>query len=139
MSDSATPPTDAPATRTQTPWVLERKSHADLVQLAQDIVSQRVYTSNDLPEGEPSAMTSTFMCLMFLSPENLLAMQEAKVCFFYEYLSEAGPRSVNGRPVFMSFRYLCAEDYEILRPMVLSLFEARNAAVAALTPTPTPT
>jgi hypothetical protein len=54
-----------------------------------------------------------FMTLKFMDHEELKKLQEEKPLLIYEYLSEAGPRSINGYPNFFSFKYLIQEEYDI--------------------------
>jgi hypothetical protein len=47
-----------------------------------------------------------FMPLAFIDKEAHEQMKADEVDMFYEYVSEAGPRSVNGMPIFMSVQTL---------------------------------
>ncbi len=42
----------------------------------------------------------------------------ADVGVLYAYLHEASPRSINGSPIFMGFRILHREDWDIVRPAI---------------------
>lgn len=47
---------------------------------------------------------------------------------FYQYLEEAGPRSVNGFPIFFSVKIMKWDDFNTLvRPRVLAIAEAKGA------------
>lgn len=54
------------------------------------------------------------MPLLFLSKESLDKMKKDNVVHFYEYNKTAGPRSVNGYPIFTSCRSLTERDYTLL-------------------------
>lgn len=88
------------------------KTDTELEQLAQDIVAGRVYSSYN--EG----WHDSFMVLRFLDKEQLDELQRREIAFVYEYMDKAGPRSVNGQPVFFSVNYLTKEEYKRLHPRV---------------------
>lgn len=89
------------------------KSDSELRQIARDYVERRIFTDRNCP-GD--LLTSVFMVaalgglaeqIQFLkdNPES-----DARLGLIYEYLEDAGPRSVNGYPMFMSLKILNAKD-----------------------------
>jgi hypothetical protein len=50
----------------------------------------------------------------------------ADVGVIYEHYEKAGPRGVNGYPMFMSMRILHREDWDIVRPAVLREIDRRK-------------
>lgn len=79
----------------------------DLKQLAWDICAGLVFTDREI--NPPSLMTHVFMPLLFLTEEQRLDLVKNAV-LIYEYISKAGPRMINGYPMFMSFFYLNAQE-----------------------------
>lgn len=78
---------------------LTQERKLQLNQIAMDAVNGNIFTSNQAREHSK---------MVFL-PLALMAFQEASaalddVAMIYEYISDAGPRSVNGMPSFMSFK-----------------------------------
>lgn len=71
----------------------------------------RAFTSAHLQEHE---VTWVFLPLMLMGQENLdwLAAQEPYV--LYEYVDQALPRTVNGLPQFISFRWLKRDEWNIV-------------------------
>jgi hypothetical protein len=73
----------------------------------------RIFTSAHLSEHEQgSLLGSVFMPLAFGAFEDWSETEIEEIGIIYEYLDQAGPRSVNGRPIFMSFRMLNQTDWK---------------------------
>lgn len=90
----------------------KNKTDEELKQIALDIIKGNIFGSHCL--SDLTDAPSVFMALNFLSKEDLDGMQKANIIFFYEYLDKAGPRSVNGMPMFYSCNMLNLEDYNKL-------------------------
>lgn len=92
---------------------LARKSQDELKQLAWDIYGGAVFTDRHL--GRPEDITMVFMVLGMMERKQLLQLQRKdRPGMFYEYLSAAGPRSINGMPMFFSVQLLHPEDTKIV-------------------------
>jgi len=88
------------------------KTDEELKQIAQDLLAGKIYSDRHIPKGESElAINMVFTPFMFLGEEDLKKMMDDKVVLIYEYLSEAGPREVNGMPTFMSFRTLTKDEF----------------------------
>lgn len=97
---------------------------AALKQLAIDIRAGQVFTDRHCRDVDE--LTSSFMVLLFLEDEKTIqAIKNAGLV--YEYLSEAGPRAINGRPMFFSCRVLSKEDASTVWEIVKKLEEAEKA------------
>ena len=79
-------------------------------QLALDVADGRVFLTTDAREIE----LAFSMILAFLTEEHRKDLEERDVVAFYEHISKAGPRSVNGLPMFMSACTLTREEYNRL-------------------------
>lgn len=75
-----------------------------LKKLAYDIVSGKVFLSSMVREQR--LLGSIFMPLLFLNSELALMNKWSEIDLLYEYLDKAGPRSINGYPMFTSYNYL---------------------------------
>ena len=86
----------------------------DLKQLAQDLLAGRIFTDRHMPEGEKAHLV--FMPLTFLNEEQAKQFQEGvkneSIYMLYEYMDQAGPRTINGMPIFMSYRVLNKQQAE---------------------------
>lgn len=84
-------------------------AEAELRKLALDMASGKVFTQLHLGEENAHLVQSVFMPLVFMAEPELAVLQE-HCGMLYEYLDKAGPRSINGFPVFFSFRMLHKDD-----------------------------
>ena len=83
----------------------------ELRQLALDMVDGKVFgTWNIRAEDAENLVGMIFMPALFMSEEQREEMKKLEVVHFYEYVDKAGPRSVNGYPIFMSMNSLTRED-----------------------------
>ena len=83
----------------------------ELKQLALDIMENKVFGSWMIhPNESESLIGSIFTPLIFLNQEQLEKLKNQKPAHFYEYMDKAGPRTINGYPIFMSFRSLTKEE-----------------------------
>lgn len=112
----------------------QRLPDPELRTLALDISEGRVFGSWEC--ASPDEVRSSFMVLMLAGPENL--PDPTEVAHVYEYMSQAGPMAVNGRPMFMSARFLHRADAPILQGYLKSLHEQRKAWLGASAPEPEP-
>ena len=78
--------------------------------LAEDIYRDRVFTSDQLRQGDLNMLPVIFVPLVFADKKIIELMQKDAPGMIYEHLSEAGPRSVNGYPTFFSFHIVSQED-----------------------------
>jgi len=90
------------------------KGNEELKQLAKDMWSGKIFSDRHIVnlKDQPSMAGSIFMPLVFLDKKQLKDLEEAKVNFMYEYLDKAGPRSVNGYPIFMTVNFLSTGETE---------------------------
>lgn len=87
----------------RTPYVYKELTGPEMEQVAADIVGGRIFHSGMC---RPEELKLVFMILSLLDRKSLEEMQAQDIVFFYEYLDQAAPMSVNGNPSFMSVRYL---------------------------------
>jgi hypothetical protein len=99
------------------------RSDEELKQIAIDILAGRIFTSNHI--GEDMLM-HTFMVMALMSEEEKVQFMEKKPVMVFEYLSKAGPRSVNGYPVFLSLEYLVEDELNIVNKYYDALKKAQD-------------
>lgn len=83
------------------------RSEEELKQIAMDIYHNRVFTDRHVKNAQEVGMV--FMPLIFMSRAQHLGMYEIFGMIF-EYYENALPSSINGLPLFMSFRFLDKND-----------------------------
>lgn len=89
------------------------RTNEELKQIAVDLYSNNIFSSAHM-EGEEENIKLHFTPLCFLNEEQLKEMEEKDIVFIYEYVSEAGPQSLDGKPVFFSFRSLSRKEAVIM-------------------------
>lgn len=81
----------------------------NLKQLAIDLAEGKIFSNLSCSSEE---LLLVFMPFIFLDQEQKDELKD-KV-FVYEYISKAGPRSINGKPIFMSMNFLNETDYKTM-------------------------
>lgn len=100
------------------------KSDDELKQIATDLHAGKIFSDRHCISLEE--VRGVFLILIFMDEAAMKKMREDKIEFIYEYLSEAGPRSVNGKPSFMSLRMLNQDETK----KMFEYYEKIKAAVA---------
>lgn len=85
-------------------------SDEKIKQVAMDCVEDRIFGSWMLRKGDEYNVTMVFMVIMMMPLWWRLELERDEIVQFYEYLSEASPRGVNGYPCFFSLRTLDRND-----------------------------
>ena len=88
------------------------KTDDELKTLAFDIEAGNVFTNLHIDENDLDASTlrSIFMPLASMSQSQVDDLHKDEIDLFYEHVSKAEQRSVNGYPIFMSVRMLNNTD-----------------------------
>lgn len=103
---------------------------AEIRNLVQAMLGGSVFLSIQVPSDQMDMIPSIFMPIglgaigqMFDTPDEISAFHPV----LYEYLDQAGPRSVNGYPIFMSFKVIKASDYnDLVLPKYRAALEVIN-------------
>jgi|SRR5262245_33998187 len=90
----------------------------DTGQLAWDIAAGKVFGTWNIPKSQLGNIGMVFLPFGLLEEEQRDDMKARGVVHIYEYLSEAGPRSINGMPIFTSFRMLTKGHLAGLLPVL---------------------
>jgi hypothetical protein len=109
---------------------MKELTQQELVALARDFYGNLVYSLWDIQDS--SLVTSVFMILNFLDQETLDKWKDEPPGLIYEYLREAGPRSINGCPIFMSARFLTKGDADKLLKILQEMERTQNELEARL-------
>lgn len=89
-----------------------RRSDEEIKKLAIDILGGGIFTSWMIRKGDENLVTTIFMPLIFLDDIERKRMVRDGVVHFYNHYSSAGPRAINGYPIFESLYTLDREDVE---------------------------
>lgn len=80
----------------------------EIKKLADDIYKGMVFTDRHIQN--PDDISRVFIPLALLKKEQIEELKVDSPGLIYEYMDKAGPRSINGMPMFCSFRFLSQED-----------------------------
>ena len=98
------------------------KSKAEIKQLATDIAMNKVFCSCFMPEHDISHLLGmVFMPLMFGVSKDMPKAMADDIGFVYEYYDKAGPRSINGYPIFFSCAFVSKHDAKIIGEKVIKI------------------
>jgi hypothetical protein len=98
-----------------------RKADREIRQLAADLQAGAVFGSWMIHEYDLPLMGSVFMPLIFLNDIQKKTLKRDGITHFYGYMRDAGPRAINGMPMFYSIQYLNAEDCKRLTASLKAL------------------
>lgn len=90
-------------------------------ELAQALATGQLFTNWHLPEHEQRLIGSVFMPIGFGVLATYDLTQIGMVC---EHLSKAGPRAINGYPMFMSVRIVNVAQADAIRLKAQKITEA---------------
>ena len=98
-----------------------------LKQLAIDITDEKVFgTWNITARNSSNLLGMIFMPLLFIDEETKEQIKKLEFIHFYEYMDKAGPRAINGYPMFTSMKCLTREDSAVVFRMCKKLQEQKD-------------
>ena len=77
-------------------------------------------------------LSNVFMPLIFGALRDWTEEEVSQIGIIWEYLSAAGPLSVNGQPMFLSCRIMHRDDWKIVREMCEKANEASKIAMSSV-------
>ena len=92
------------------------KTPERLKQIATDVQSGRIYTSQQIPPGMEAEMV--FMVLIFAGEKLLDWIKESDIAVLFESIDRAGPSYINGQPIFFSCEYLTNDEWRVVQKLV---------------------
>ena len=115
---------------------------SEIRRLAMDIADGKVFASWMLRDGlADSSFGMVFMPVLLGGPPFSEEALEADPrfpkgmntpCAFYEYYDKAGPRAINGYPIFFSCSTLLGKDVKRVRKLAYKFHRAKESMVAGL-------
>jgi len=108
------------------PLEIPRMTDDKLREFVDDYVSGRIFTLDRIRDPERE-MGMVFCGLMFGPFERYNPDSLGDIGNVYEYMSQAGPRSINGYPFFTSFRLIHKKDWKRALKMIPGEIERRKA------------
>ncbi|KKN89716.1 hypothetical protein LCGC14_0235620 [marine sediment metagenome] len=105
-------------------------SEQELREIAQGIQTGAIWTHLDCPE--PTDLVMMFMPFALMEPKLKHKLRTSDIGLIYEHINRAGPRSINGRPCFVSFKLLNEADADKVQGYCREL--QKSVEVAGETP-----
>lgn len=90
---------------------------------AKRIYRNEIFTSWMIRKGDEHLLECIFMPLIFLDDVTSKQLQADQITHFWAEMSEAGPRSINGYPIFMGMGTLTQGDAERIHAKYLAIRE----------------
>lgn len=101
----------------------EPMTDEEVNEFAKRIYRNEVFTSWMIHKGEEHLIDCIFMPLIFMDDVTRKQLQAEKITHFWAEMSEAGPRSINGYPIFMGMGTLTQSDSERIHAKFLAIRE----------------
>jgi hypothetical protein len=95
-----------------TPLQVPRLTNEQMQDLVRQLLAGTVLTSDQVP---PEMLKFVFMVVGLGGFAGMPAEDLEQIGCVYEHLSEAGPTSINGFPVFFSLKIMHINDWKIVR------------------------
>lgn len=105
---------------------LPRLGAEEIKTLGVDLFSGKLFTTFHIEERDHHLASSIFMPLVLMKQEDRDALAAKKPHVFYEYLDKAGPRAINGYPIFASVRFMVREDWVAVVAIANKMKEASD-------------
>jgi hypothetical protein len=102
-------------------------SEERLKQLAIDSLNGQVFGTWMIPEQDANLISSIFMVVALMDDISRKELRRDGIVHLYEEWAKAGPRSINGYPMFMSAGMLNADDCVRLQKKITQVKEALDA------------
>lgn len=103
----------------------QRKTDEEITNLARQLYRNEIFCSFQLPKDQlASLLPMVFMPIFFLDKETIKQWQADGIQHFYADMKYAGPRSINGYPIFTVMQGLNKEDGERLCTQYLKIEQA---------------
>ena len=88
------------------------RTDEELKQIAKDMLADKIFTNAHIREGDEHLLATIFMPFVFMDEKQRDELEAKGVKVLFEYLSEAGPRAINGYPMFMTCKYMTGEEWD---------------------------
>lgn len=98
----------------------------EIKKLADDIYKGLIFTDRHIQN--PDDISRVFMPLVLMKEEQIEEFRTNPPGMIYEYMEKAGPMSINGMPMFLSFRFLNQEDAKKVDKKYIQIKEAVEKA-----------
>jgi len=113
--------------------VLARMADEELAKFVLGVCDDKIFTMHHIPEGSRTNVGGmVFMPLTFGAFGGWFEAELENIGTVWEYMSEAGPRSINGYPMFFSCRLMHTDDWKRACRAIDKELARRKAATSIL-------
>jgi len=105
---------------------IRRMSDDEIREFVNGVVSGQIYTDRHIPESLQHAIHIIFMPLVFGIFDGARPEDVKQVGCLWEWLSEAGPRGVNGCPSFLSMKIMHRDDFTRAHAAIVTELKRRE-------------
>lgn len=110
------------------PKSIPSQSEEALTQLAKDIAMNLVFTSDHIHRNEwDNILGMVFMPIVLGAFSDYSEEARKDIGMIYEYYDKAGPRAINGYPIFFSFAIVNVKDRQFVWEKVEKIRKALEA------------
>ena len=99
-------------------------SDEELKKLALGVINQQVFGTWSIHESDMHLLPSIFMIVAFMEDIDRKRLKRDGIIHVYEWMNQAGPRAINGYPMFMSANFLDKSDSDRLSAKMKQITEA---------------
>jgi len=104
------------------------RSDKELKQVAMDLVDGKIFTDRHFHQGEAARLAQmVFMPLALMDEQQVPLFMAEQPELIYEYYDKAGPRAINGYPIFFSMQWLRKDEAIIMFEYYNKLAEIKKA------------
>ncbi len=104
------------------------RDNKELKKIAMDLVDGKIFTDRHFRQGEAERMAQlVFMPLALMDEQQVPLFMAEQPHLIYEYYDKAGPRAVNGYPIFFSMQWLRKDETFIMFKHYDKLAEIKKA------------
>jgi len=111
--------------------IVEKKIHiyedADLRKIAVDLYNNHIFTIQQIEQE--SLIPMVFMPIALGGLQNIPKEDLERIGSIFEYYSEAGPRGINGYPIFFSCKLISKEQWDQVKVYFDEYKELQNKFV----------
>lgn len=93
--------------------MVSKARREELVQVARDYINQKIFSDRHIGPNDQNLAMNIFLPFALMEKKDADRLHKRGVAMIYEYLDKAGSRSINGYPMFMSFRLIYKDEWPI--------------------------
>ena len=102
------------------------KTEEELKQIAIDFAEGKIFSNLHIDLERNGSMLAMVFMPLALGADISEQIESGECYMVYEYLSKAGPRSINGMPIFFSMRYISKNEYVIMMQNYNKFVDMKN-------------